>query len=75
MKTSNLPKIIAAYPGLFYGKYFEYKAKKVNNHYEIYRREIEGDPWELYARCVVVDDIVFGNYAGIDRKEYNWSYK
>ena len=65
------------YPKIWIAKHYDYKAKKVENHFEIYRREMEGEPWILYGRCVIVDGILFANWVGMYAKDEtaDYSYK
>ena len=65
MKRQHLPKVLEAYPDIYIAKYYDYKAKKVKNHFEIYRRKYENSPWMLYCRCVVVDGELFSHWVGL----------
>lgn len=47
------------------GKDYEYTYKKVNDHFEIFRRHTEMDKWLLYTRLVIVDGIIFANSEGV----------
>ena len=49
-------------PDIYYGKKYEYIVKPVDNHFECYSREVEGEPWRLFSRFTIVDDIFFANY-------------
>ncbi len=69
MKRENIVKVMECYPEPFYAKWYDYKAKKVDNHFEIYRRKFEGEPWYLYSRCVVVDGILFCCWQGLMEPE------
>lgn len=64
MMRKNLVKLVECYPEEFHGKIFDYKCEKVDNHYVAYRRELENDPWQEYAKFVVVDGILFANWVG-----------
>lgn len=57
------------YPKIFRAKHYDYKAIKVDNHFEVYKRTVESEPWELYSRCVVVDGILFTNWTGLHINE------
>ena len=65
MRRKSVETVIAMYPEIYYAKKYEYVAKKVKNHYEIYCREYEGAKWKLYAKAVIVDDIIFTNFVGL----------
>ena len=68
MRKENLHKVLEAYPNEYGGRYFDYKAKKARGgYYKIYRRCYDGDPWLLYCRCVVIDNILFTNWSGLTR--------
>lgn len=69
MKRENIVKVMEHYPEIWYAKQYDYKAKKVDNHFEIYRRALEGEPWYLYSRCVVVDGILFCCWVGLMEPE------
>lgn len=53
-----------ASPGsVIIGKSYDYAAKKVKyksgkEYYHLYRRTFEGEPWELYGRCLVGQEAV-----------------
>lgn len=59
---------ISKYPEIFYGKFYDYKAVKKGNYYEVLRRTLEEDDWKLYVRVAVVDGMMFSNYEGIDTR-------
>lgn len=66
MRRENLIKVIEAYPEEYGGRYFDYKAKKTKaGYYKIYRRCYDGEPWLLYCRCIMIDDILFTNWSGL----------
>ena len=71
LETSVEPKrrvlynVALKYPEIHYGKYHDYKANRVGNHYQVYRRALEGEPWEEYCKLVIVDGIMFTNFVGM----------
>lgn len=69
-KRKVLYNVAAKYPNIHYGKYYDYKAKKVGNYYQVYRRELEGEPWEEYGKIVIVDGIMFTNFVGMGINQY-----
>ena len=68
MRKENLVRVLNAYPEEYGGRYFDYRAKKAKGGYwKIYRRCFDGDPWPLYCRCVVINDILFTNWSGLTK--------
>lgn len=65
MKREHLPKILKCYPDIYVAKYYDYKAVKKGNYFEIYRRRFENTPWYLYSRCVIIDGLLFTNWVGL----------
>ena len=52
MKATNNPGSVII------GKSYDYTARKVRyksgkEYYHLYRRTFEGEPWELYGKCLV----------------------
>ena len=50
------------------GKDYEYIARKIDNHFEIFRRHTEMDKWELYTYAVIVDDRFYVNNQGVNNR-------
>lgn len=69
-KRRVLYNVAAKYPEIHYGRYHDYKAKKVGHYYQVYRRELEGEPWEEYCKLVIVDGIMFTNFVGMGINQY-----
>lgn len=55
--------IATNYPEIYQGKIWEYKAKKADGYYKLFRRKIEGDPWQEYGKMVIVDKYIFTNFV------------
>lgn len=64
-KRKVLYNIALKYPEIHYGRYHDYKANRVGDHYQVYRRNLEGEPWEEYCKLVIVDGIMFTNFVGM----------
>lgn len=71
MRKRDIAKCIAHFPEIWYAKYYDYKAVKKGNHYEIYRRTFENKPWVYQGRAVIVDNLVFSDWSDVidTRKE------
>lgn len=55
---------LRCYPNVSHGKFYDYKIKPVDNHFEMYKREIEGDPWIFHCYFAIVDGMLYTNRVG-----------
>ena len=58
-------KAIQAYPGTYEGAQWDYRVFKKGNYWELYKRQLDEDGWTLYCRFVIVDNIIFSNFYGL----------